>query len=350
MVENIKKYLKNNFSNGPKAKILIVILLTLVIISVTFVNMKKTITMKIDGKEETFVTYKGTVKDVLDSHGVIVNPKDKVQPALNSNVSEGDTISIKRAVSVELTVGDKKTKIDTAEDTIEDMLEVEKEELKDQGIEFNQGVDEITPALDTKITSDLQINLVKIEIKKHLASEAISFDVVVEEDSNLDTGLEEIRQEGAAGEKEVLYEVVYKNGKEFSKTVKSSKVVVEPVNKIVTQGTRRTFASRDGQLLNYKSVLYVESTAYSGGGVTATGTVPVRDPNGISTIAVDPRVIPLGSLVYVEGYGKAIAADTGGAIKGNIVDLYVNSNEEAINVWGRKYNVPVYILAYPGEW
>ncbi len=350
MVENIKKYLKNNFSNGPKAKILIVILLTLVIISVTFVNMKKTITMKIDGKEETFVTYKGTVKDVLDSQGVIVNPKDKVQPALNSNVSEGDTISIKRAVSVELTVGDKKTKIDTAEDTIEDMLEVEKEELKDQGIEFNQGVDEITPALDTKITSDLQINLVKIEIKKHLASEAISFDVVVEEDSNLDTGLEEIRQEGAAGEKEVLYEVVYKNGKEFSKTVKSSKVVVEPVNKIVTQGTRRTFASRDGQLLNYKSVLYVESTAYSGGGVTATGTVPVRDPNGISTIAVDPRVIPLGSLVYVEGYGKAIAADTGGAIKGNIVDVYVNSNEEAINSWGRKYNVPVYILAYPGEW
>ncbi len=350
MVEKLKKYLKNNFSNGPKAKMLIVFLLTIVIISVTFINMRKTITMKLDGKEETFVTYKGTVKDVLDSQGVIVNPKDKVQPALNSNVSEGDTISIKRAVSVELTVGDKKTKIDTAEDTIEDMLEVEKEELKEQGIEFNQGVDEITPALDTKITSDLQINLVKIEIKKHLASEAISFDVVVEEDSNLDNGLEEVKQEGAAGEKEVLYEVVYKNGKEFSKTVKSSKVVVEPVNKIVTQGTRRTFASRDGQLLNYKSVLYVESTAYSGGGVTATGTVPVRDPNGISTIAVDPRVIPLGSLVYVEGYGKAIAADTGGAIKGNIIDVYVNSDEEAISSWGRKYNVPVYILAYPGEW
>ncbi len=350
MVENIKKYLKNNFSNGPKAKILIGTLLTIVILSVTFVNMRKTIEIEIDGKEETFVTYKRTVKDVLDTQGVTINPKDKVQPALNSNVSEGDTISIKRAVSVELTVGDKTTKIDTAEETIEDMLEVEKEELKNQGIEFDKGVDEITPALDTKITSNLQINLVNVEIKKHLASEAINFDVVVEEDSNLDSGLEEIKQEGAAGEKEVLYEVVYKNGKEVSKTVKSSKVLVEPVNKIVAQGTRRTFASRDGQLLDYKSVLYVESTAYSGGGVTATGTVPVRDPNGISTIAVDPRVIPLGSLVYVEGYGKAIAADTGGAIKGNIVDVYLNSNEEALNSWGRKYNVPVYILAYPGEW
>ncbi|GAA0819932.1 3D domain-containing protein [Clostridium tertium] len=349
MVEKWKEYMKNNFSNGPKAKILMGIAVFAIILSVTFINMRKTVTMEIDGKEETFVTYKGTVKDVLDTNGVEVNPKDKVQPALNSKVSEGDTISIKRAVSVELTVGDKQVKIDTAEDTIEEMLEVE-EELKNQGIEFNEGLDEITPALNTKITSNLKINLVKVEVKKELAKEAIDFDVVVETDANLDSGLEEVRQDGASGEKEVTYEIVYKNGEEFSRAVKSSKVVAEPVNKVVAQGTRKTFASRDGQLLNYKSVIYCESTAYSGGGVTATGTVPVRDPNGISTIAVDPRVIPLGSLVYVEGYGRAVAADTGGAIKGNIIDVYVNSEAEAYNNWGRKYNVPVYILAYPGEW
>lgn len=350
MVEKWKEYMKNNFSNGPKAKILMVVVLAAIVLSVTFINMRKTVTMKIDGKEETFVTYKGTVKDVLNTKGVSVDPKDKVQPALDGKVSEGDTISIKRAVSVELTVGDKQVKIDTAEDTIEEMLEVEKEELKNQGIEFNEGVDEITPALSTKITSDLKVNLVKVEVKKELAKEAIDFDVVVESDSSLDSGLEEIRQDGVSGEKEVTYEIVYKNGEEFSRSVKSSKVVAEPVNKIVVQGTRKAFASRDGQLLNYKSVIYCESTAYSGGGVTATGTVPVRDPNGISTIAVDPRVIPLGSLVYVEGYGKAVAADTGGAIKGNIVDVYVKSEAEAYNNWGRKYNVPVYILAYPGEW
>ncbi|EEH99415.2 3D domain-containing protein [Clostridium tertium] len=349
MVEKWKEYMKNNFSNGPKAKILMGVAVFAIILSVTFINMRKTVTMEIDGKEETFVTYKGTVKDVLDTNGVEVNPKDKVQPALNSKVSEGDTISIKRAVSVELTVGDKQVKIDTAEDTIEEMLEVE-EELKNQGIEFNEGLDEITPALNTKITSNLKINLVKVEVKKELAKEAIDFDVVVETDANLDSGLEEVRQDGASGEKEVTYEIVYKNGEEFSRAVKSSKVVAEPVNKVVAQGTRKTFASRDGQLLNYKSVIYCESTAYSGGGVTATGTVPVRDPNGISTIAVDPRVIPLGSLVYVEGYGRAVAADTGGAIKGNIIDVYVNSEAEAYNNWGRKYNVPVYILAYPGEW
>ena len=49
--------------------------------------------------------------------------------------------------------------------------------------------------------------------------------------------------------------------------------------------------------------------------ITATGTVPTYNPGGISTIAVDPRVIPLGSLVYVEEYGKQLLADTGGVIK-----------------------------------
>ena len=53
------------------------------------------------------------------------------------------------------------------------------------------------------------------------------------------------------------------------------------------------------------------------------------NPGGLSTVAVDPRVIPLGSKVWVKGYGYAIAADTGGAIKGNIIDVYVNSEAEA---------------------
>ena len=350
MVEKVKKYLNSNFANGPKAKILMLIIIAFIITSGTLINMKKTITIKIDGIEETFITYKGTVKDVLDKNGIIINPKDKVQPALDDRVSDGDTISVKRAISVQLTVGEKQVQINTAENTIEEMLVAEKDQLKNQGIEYNEGVDEIEPSLETEITKDLKINLVKVEVKNELATEAIGYDVVIESDSSLDSGLEEIKQDGVEGEKQVTYEVVYKNGAEVSRTLKSSKVIAEPVNKVVVQGTRKTFASRSGELLEYKSVIYVESTAYSGGGVTATGTVPVRDPNGISTVAVDPRVIPLGSLVYVEGYGRAIAADTGGAIKGNIIDVYVNSNEEAINDWGRKYNVPVYILAYPGEW
>jgi len=67
----------------------------------------------------------------------------------------------------------------------------------------------------------------------------------------------------------------------------------------------------------------------------------------LSTIAVDPSVIPLGSKVYVDGYGYAIAADTGGAIKGNRIDLYLNSSSEC-NSWGRR-SVNLLVVAYPGE-
>lgn len=91
--------------------------------------------------------------------------------------------------------------------------------------------------------------------------------------------------------------------------------------------------------------LTMESTAYYGHGITASGFKPVRNPDGISTIAVDPNVIPLGSKVYVSGYGIAIAADTGGAIKGNIIDVYLNSYEECVS-WGRR-EVTVQILEYP---
>lgn len=109
--------------------------------------------------------------------------------------------------------------------------------------------------------------------------------------------------------------------------------------------TNSSQPSSDGK---YKKTLSMEATAYSGGTLTAMGLKPVRDPGGISTIAVDPSVIPLGSKVYIPGYGYAIASDTGGVIKGNIIDLYMNSHDECTS-WGRR-QVTLHIVAYPGEW
>ena len=99
---------------------------------------------------------------------------------------------------------------------------------------------------------------------------------------------------------------------------------------------------------NYKEVYTMMSTAYAGDTITYMGTIPVRDPDGISTIAVDPSIIPLGSKVYIPGYGLAIASDTGGLIKGNRIDLFLNSEDECIN-WGVQ-TVSLYLIAYPGEW
>lgn len=349
MVEKLKENIRGNFSNSPKAKILAGVMSALLVaLVITFVCIRKNVVIIVDGKEESIITYKGTVKDVLAESGIEIAPKDKVQPALNEKISSKDIITIKKAVEVEMVVGNKTIVIKTAEDTVKDMIEAEKDELKAEGIEFNEGIDEITPSLDTEISSSLTIQLVKVEVVNEIAIESINYETIIEEDASLDINTENVRQVGQAGEKEITYKVIKKDGKEVSREIVQSKVVKEPVNEIIAQGTRRVFASRDGEI-EYKDVIYCESTAYAGDGITATGTIPVYNPGGISTIAVDPRVIPLGSLVYVENYGKAIAADTGGAIKGKIIDVFLNSNSDCIS-WGRKYNVPVYILAYPGEW
>lgn len=99
---------------------------------------------------------------------------------------------------------------------------------------------------------------------------------------------------------------------------------------------------------SYISTYSMTATAYTGGTYTAMGLRPVRDPNGLSSVAVDPNVIPLGSKVYVEGYGYAIASDTGGAIKGNKIDLYMNSVQECF-AFGRR-TVTVHLVAYPNQW
>ncbi|WP_059105742.1 peptidoglycan-binding protein [Shouchella shacheensis] len=83
-------------------------------------------------------------------------------------------------------------------------------------------------------------------------------------------------------------------------------------------------------------------TAYCNGcsGTTATGIDLRSNPNQ-KVVAVDPNVIPLGSRVYVEGYGEAIAGDTGGAIKGQKIDLFVETKDEAFSFGRQQVNVTV---------
>ena len=95
---------------------------------------------------------------------------------------------------------------------------------------------------------------------------------------------------------------------------------------------------------SYKKVMNMTATAYSafkksgGYGKTASGMTA-----RFGVVAVDPKVIPLGTKLYVEGYGYAVAADTGGAIKGNKIDLCFEKPNKELMAFGRK-TVTVYIL------
>ncbi|MFJ7648715.1 3D domain-containing protein [Lysinibacillus sp. NPDC097279] len=115
-----------------------------------------------------------------------------------------------------------------------------------------------------------------------------------------------------------------------SSTPSTPSTVKKTTTKPVTTVTSAP-PSQDGQTYTMRATAY---TAYCEGcsGITANGTDIRSNPN-LKVIAVDPRVIPLGTKVWVEGYGEAVAADTGGAIKGNKIDVFIPSDGQARN-WG----------------
>lgn len=108
------------------------------------------------------------------------------------------------------------------------------------------------------------------------------------------------------------------------------------VKKVSKKSTKKSVSRSKDNVVREFMVSTTAYTAYCRGcsGITKTGINLRKNPN-LKVIAVDPRVIKLGTKVYVEGYGYAIAGDTGGAIKGNKIDVFMPSHSSALK-WGRK--------------
>ena len=149
---------------------------------------------------------------------------------------------------------------------------------------------------------------------------------------SLPAGTSKVLTAGEKGQDKVTYEVTYSDGKEIDKKELDRTTVKKPVMELIAKSTRGLIEGAE-----YKKKFTVKAYSYSGGGTTAMGTKA-----RVGAIAVDPSVIPLGTKVYVEGYGFATAEDTGGNIKGNTIDVYKNSESECLN-WGVR-NVTIYIL------
>ena len=123
-------------------------------------------------------------------------------------------------------------------------------------------------------------------------------------------------------------------------------VVNPPQDRILQIGTRRVWASR-GPFAG-KEIVMMEATAYApwdGPGTNDITSIGMKAGYGV--VAIDPTVIPYRTELFIEGYGRAIAGDTGGAIVGHRIDLGYNTIREALN-FGRRM-VRVYILSTPGQ-
>lgn len=348
MVEKFKDYYKNYFSNGPK--VIFVVMLVLVMTATVVYGARKTITVSIDGNNSKVTTFGSTYKAALASSKIKVGPKDKTTPSLSDDVKDGSTLAIERAVKVEVDVDGKKLKFQSAESNVEKMFEAEGIAMK--------SYDKVSPSKAQPITDGMVVVVTRVETKDIKESKSIDFSTVKNNDNSIAQGKSKVVTDGKNGKKEITTRVIFENGKEVVRKIVSEVVTLNPVTKVIASGTKAVEAqpdiklvavgsskvssvSRGGQALSGRS-MRMRATAYAGGTVTASGTVARRNSSGNSSIAVDPRVIPLGTKLYVEGYGYATAEDTGGAIKGNTIDLYYNTNAEASS-WGVK-NVNVYFV------
>lgn len=347
LARNIKRYFSLK-------KVIITILAVVISVSAglsVFAFNNKEVVINNDGSTISMQTMKTTVKEVLDQNGIVIAPEDYISMALDAKLLKTKTnnINIKRAVPVNIIADGKTTTVKTYKDTVGEMLE--DSSVKPAGLDKLDGVSKEDP-----IVSEMTIKIVRVKETTVTEDSKVAFEVVKRKNDRLNQGTEVVKTEGKEGILEKQFKVLTEDGKQIAKTLIQSAVVLAPVTKVVEYGTVLNHKTSRGDVIRYSKVISMKATAYTasykdtgkspgdpGFGITATG-MKVRK----GVIAVDPKVIPLGTRVYVEvagkvaDYGYAIAADTGGAIKGNKIDLYFDS-QSFVDSWGRK-NVKVYIL------
>lgn len=345
-MEKLKNAIREYFPDRSKVSSLVTIIL--IGITVFIFSQRKVFIVIADGNQKKVTTFKRTYAEALKADNIFIGSKDKTSMPLDSKVENGKELTVKRAVNVKVDVDGKILNIKTAENTVDDMLTAE-------GISVREN-DKISPSYDEVISDGLKVVITRLDMKILKETKPIDFATVLRKDDNSQKGMEKVIQKGEKGEKEVLVRVLYQNGKEITRTVVSETVKKVPVDKIVALGTLGVYSTSRGTKVLFKNQLRMWATAYSAGyestgkrpgdygyGITATGTLAKRNQNGYSSVAVDPRVIPLGTRLYIPGYGYAIAEDTGSAIKGKKIDLYFNSKSELYKNWNVKW-VDVYIL------
>lgn len=303
-------------------------LLVVAIISAYRVAQKE-VNLLVDGKKWQVHTFYSDVAGVLQENGIDLAEKDRVNPGLDTALTDGMTVEVRRAVPVQLQVGNEKYHLLSSAKTVGEVLE-------EEGVVLGER-DQVTPGLDTRLDKETSIQVDRITTKVVEEEVPIPYRIQREADNTLFSGIVRVINNGKEGLEKKIWEIVYKNGKEAERILLASTVIEEPVDRVVRVGTMRT-VTRGGNTIRFSRAYDMVATAYTyTGNRTATGVNP-----HVGVVAVDPSVIPMGSRLYVEGYGYCTAMDKGRAIRGNRIDVFLESRSQALS-WGRR-TVKVYLL------
>ena len=297
---------KTKYSSISYKKIIAISIIFIIILGISVLAGKaKLNSVKIkfsNNHETTVVTSKTKVSEILEENHIMLSADEIVIPSMEEEITNTNTIIITKQ-------GNEPTKI----------AEISDEELNSNIEEIAENYSNITEEIIT-------------------VQEEIPFETITKDVSNGSSTVNKVIQAGKNGIKEVTYKVRYKGDVEVERIELSSKVIKEPVNKIVqiqtvtsrstSRGTGVTTASSG----RYKVTAYCSCARCCGktNGVTASG----KRATANHTVAA-PSTFAFGTQMVINGK-TYVVEDRGGAIQGNRIDVYMNSHAEAI-AWGVRY-------------
>jgi 3D (Asp-Asp-Asp) domain-containing protein len=203
--------------------------------------------------------------------------------------------------------------------------------------------DEISPPLSSPLLEGMTLQVVRVDSREVTKEEKVPYQTVFKRVSQRFRKLPTIVVPGKPGLVRRTYEVITRNGREVGRRPLDTQIVRAPVDQIVSLRGDQGLPSRGyfagSRVLRMVATAYDPSPASCGRGATGRTAIGLRAGRGV--VAVDPRIIPLGARLYIEGYGHAIAGDTGGAIKGHRIDLGYDSRRAALRFGRRPVTVHV---------
>lgn len=305
----------------------------------------------IDGSRVVVHTTSATnPADVLNEAGLELGQEDTYTTQTGTGVSE---ITVQRGQTVLIDNCGKEVRVDTYGESVESLL-------TRLGISIDGTT--VSAPLDADTYDGMHITISRVVRSLETYTVDIPFETTYCEDKTIPAGQEIVLVEGTDGQKQITASVVYENGLETSRVPMSTRIIQEPVTRIIARGTGPVETESDapviadglirlstGEVLTYTKVVKMKATAYTNTDEgcnewTATGTRA-----RVGAIAVDPRVIPYGTRMFIVSndgeyiYGIATAEDCGGGIKGNRIDLYFDTTAECFQFGIR--NCSVYILS-----
>ncbi|WP_407305943.1 ubiquitin-like domain-containing protein [Desulfosporosinus sp. SB140] len=389
MLQDTRTWVSSLVRKSRFTKLIAVFVTFFIISSIILICNLKTINANIDGKTVRVTTIFNTVGKALAHSKYEFYPEDIVIPGRDTKVTNGMTVAVTRSVPVHLTVDEQTLATRTTAKTVgeaikelseryglqikdvDEINEPRSEALMDQmDIKVRRTVpvvvqadgktmntylaprtvaealkkldivlgakDKVSLTLNHVLAANDQLKVVRVAEKVETVQDEIPYQTVTQP-GDYPVGLpDKVVSRGSNGLQEQTVRLTLEDGKEVNREILGQRVVVAPTNQLVSRGAQ-TSVSRGGKMINFKRAYAMRATAYCIPGGTTTTGAPVR----WGVVAVDPGVIPLGASVYVDGYGSACALDTGGAIQGNRIDLYMDS-EAAADSWGVR-SVLVYV-------